>query len=728
MKTFLIIFGFIILFIWIYKLLNDKQEDFRISRTVSRSSRAPKPKPRTNANANAKAKPTTKDISNNPVTAETTSSPSPSTNNTLIIIGIVFGVLILLFIIGYVIYINSGSKSGEGDGKGEGEGEDSGRDSGRGWGSDREYSRNNREDYDEDIQRQSDNFNRRYKEDVDKLNAKREARKAEARLGTSGSSGTSEPGFFKSIARDIIKSGENYIANKNRLARIIDNQHKTSKEYFIFNAALPVLLATTPAIRNLYNSRFECIDYNSPDAAKKLNRVYEGNTSNLTNDELKPFDTLKYVSNQTIDNWFKNNSPQSSNAGTAGPENIYGVTGTAGPENIYGVTGKAGSENIYGKAGSENIYGKAGSENIYGKAGSENIYGKAGKTGQNNDDEEFDEVDDSVSLDPKNYKVGDCIYDENNKDITYKITEITKNKFSASKKIENNKFEDKSSTFNISDLGKRFKKQACPNPSTTTTTTPPPLARRISSGAPETTAAPAAAVKTPEAPAAAVKTPEAPAAAVKTPEAPAAVKTSEAPAAVKTPEAVAKATAAPAVVSPSPAAKATPVAPPEAAAKAKATTLKSSISPTIGIKKDGEDDDKVNYFLITDRKNTIIGDINVPKYIKLRDAIKNGSDKIEGNKVSVNKFYNNIIKDKESYDKIIKLYNSYVNKDESALITTYEQLKQDNLKTQRLKDYIREILNNNNKRFKRNKKIIDATKNALGPGQVANTKSPGTSV
>jgi hypothetical protein len=247
MKTFLITIGFIIIILWIYKLFKYDDYDYIENFNIKIPSATSKPK-------NDKS-----DISNNPIKSET----KPGMNVGIIAIISIFAVIIVGIIIYYII---KSSSTGE------------------------------EEDYDkEETSYRGDGYYNRgysngYGEKKDYKEKKDKKEKGKSLLGKT---------------TDLLGDTYNkYKANKRRINRIKYNEPRANKDYSIFNAILPVLLATTPAIRNTYNSRFECIDYNSPDA-KKINALYEGSTPNITEKELDSVKTLNFVDNNMLNKWFK---------------------------------------------------------------------------------------------------------------------------------------------------------------------------------------------------------------------------------------------------------------------------------------------------------------------------------------------------------------------------------------------------------------------------------------
>ncbi len=250
MKTFLITIGFIIIIFWIYKLYKDNEQTEKLSFNLPKLT------------SKNKKKNVSNDVSNNAIDSETEKKSGLKTG----MIAIIAVVSIIAIII--IIYLIVRSTSQDNDEKTEGESSGYGRD------------RYNDRDYDRDYKSKKD-----YKD-------KSENRKRGKSL-------------LRKIGEYIGNTYGKYKANKRRIKRIKYNEPRATKDYSIFNSMIPVLLATTPAIRNIYNSRFECIDYNSPDALKKMNALYEGSTSNLTGEELKIVNTLKFVDINTLNKNFE---------------------------------------------------------------------------------------------------------------------------------------------------------------------------------------------------------------------------------------------------------------------------------------------------------------------------------------------------------------------------------------------------------------------------------------
>ncbi len=196
-----------------------------------------------------------KDISNNQIESDT--KPKSGMGVGLIALLVII-ILIVVIVIIYFVFRPSSSKDDE-----DGDGSESRRS---------EYSRRERGDRDRDRDKDRDIRTR---------------------------SGTTDDKEKKS------KSSKEKGSTSDRLDRIDDNMPKINRDYSIFNAILPVLLATTPAIRNVYNSRYECLDYSSPDIQKNINALYEGSSANLSENELKSVQTLKFIDNNMLDIWFK---------------------------------------------------------------------------------------------------------------------------------------------------------------------------------------------------------------------------------------------------------------------------------------------------------------------------------------------------------------------------------------------------------------------------------------
>ena len=241
MKTFLITIGFIIIILWIYKL--SKYNDYTEKLTSNNNKT---------------------DVSNNPINSET--ETNSGMNKGMIAIIAIVSVIVLGIIIFYIVKSTSKDEEGKGSGSEEGRrGSDKGR-------------RGNRRDRD----------SKRSKDYKDKGENKKKGKS-----------------LLKKVTDYIGDTYGKYKANKRRIKRIKYNEPRGNKDYSIFNAMLPVLLASTPTIRNIYNSRFECLDYNSPNAQKQINALYEGSSPNLTQTELEIVKTLKFIDMNELSQKFK---------------------------------------------------------------------------------------------------------------------------------------------------------------------------------------------------------------------------------------------------------------------------------------------------------------------------------------------------------------------------------------------------------------------------------------